>query len=282
MGDVPFREVYIHGLVRDSHGQKMSKSKGNVLDPIDLIDGIDLETLVKKRTSGLMQPQMAKAIDKATRKEFADGIRPMAPTRCASPSPRSPPPAATSSSISAAPPATAISATSCERGALCADEHRGAGYRIGNDAVALSLADRWILSRLQHATRTVNEAIAGYRFDLSAQAIYEFTWNEYCDWYLELSKPVLLNEASSAEALRGTRRTLVRVLETVLRLAHPIMPYITEEIWQRVAPLAGVEGDTVMHQAYPEADDALSDSVAEADMDWVMRSSSACAISAAK
>ncbi|MHB8747471.1 MAG: valine--tRNA ligase, partial [Gammaproteobacteria bacterium] len=272
MGDVPFREVYIHGLVRDAQGQKMSKSKGNVLDPIDLIDGIDVETLVAKRTSGLMQPQMAKAIDKATRKEFPDGI-------------------AGFGTDALRFTFAALASTGRD---IKFDLGRIEGYRnfcnklwnaaryvlmntedqdngIAGDEMELSIADRWILSRLQRSVTQVNESIGNYRFDLAAQAIYEFTWNEYCDWYLELSKPVLLSTESSAAAQRGTRHTLVNVLETLLRLAHPIMPFITEEIWQRVAPLAGVAGETITHAAYPQADAAYVDAHIETEMDWLMR-----------
>jgi len=272
MGDVPFREVYIHGLVRDAQGQKMSKSKGNVLDPIDLIDGIDVETLVAKRTSGLMQPQMAKAIDKATRKEFPDGI-------------------AGFGTDALRFTFAALASTGRD---IKFDLGRIEGYRnfcnklwnaaryvlmntedqdngIAGDEMELSIADRWILSRLQRSVTQVNESIGNYRFDLAAQAIYEFTWNEYCDWYLELSKPVLLSVDSSAAAQRGTRHTLVNVLETLLRLAHPIMPFITEEIWQRVAPLAGVTGETITHAAYPQADAAYVDAHIETEMDWLMR-----------
>jgi valyl-tRNA synthetase len=271
-GDVPFREVYIHGLVRDAHGQKMSKSKGNVLDPIDLIDGIDLEALVAKRTTGLMQPEMAARIEKTTRKDYPDGI-----------------------------PAFGTDALRFTFGALATtgrdikfDLGRIAGYRnfcnklwnaaryvlmntegqdtgVAGGAVELSAPERWILSRLQETARQVNQSIAVYRFDLAAQAIYEFTWNEYCDWYLELSKPVLTAPDSTPEALRGTRRTLVQVLEALLRLAHPIMPFITEEIWQRAAPLAGRRGDTLMLQPFPQPDKALVDTEATAEMDWVMR-----------
>jgi valyl-tRNA synthetase len=291
MGDVPFREVYIHGLVRDAHGQKMSKSKGNVLDPIDLIDGIDLETLVQKRTTGLMQPEMAKKIEKQTRAEFPDGIKPYGTdalrfTFAAL--------ASTGRDINFDTGRIEGNRNFCNklwnaaRYVLMNTEGKDCGQNVGRTVgrtsvrhpddvglkpdpqLELSLADRWILSRLQRTVSTVNEAINGYRFDLAAQAIYDFTWNEYCDWYLELSKPVLTSGDATAAQERGTRQTLVRVLEALLRLAHPIMPYITEEIWQRVAPLAGVAGDTVMRQPYPQAADFILDAGAEGEMQWVM------------
>ncbi|GAB4296189.1 MAG: valine--tRNA ligase [Thiohalomonadaceae bacterium] len=271
MGDVPFREVYIHGLVRDAHGQKMSKSKGNVLDPIDLIDGIDLETLVRKRTTGLMQPEMAKKIEKQTRAEFPDGIKPYGTdalrfTFAAL--------ASTGRDINFDTGRIEGYRNFCNklwnaaRYVLMNTEGKDCGQNGGS--IELSLADRWILSRLARTVSTVNEAINGYRFDLTAQAIYDFTWNEYCDWYLELSKPVLTSGDASEAQQRGTRATLVRVLEALLRLAHPIMPYITEEIWQRVAPLAGVSGPTIMRQPYPQAADFTQDAAAESEMQWVM------------
>ena len=286
MQQVPFREVYIHGLVRDSHGQKMSKSKGNVLDPIDLIDGIDLEALVAKRTKGMMQPQMAKKIEQQTRKEFPDGIT--------------------------AYGTDALRFTFASLASLGRDINfdlgRIEGYRnfcnkLWNASryvmmnlegepmqgeAQLSTADRWIISRLQRTEEQVATAIDGYRFDLAAQAIYEFSWNSYCDWYLELVKPVLIGDSSDALKL-GARQTLARVLETILRLTHPIMPYLTEEIWQKVAPLADVQGSTtiaggmgpgatdaqgvtasIMLQPYPEADATLIDEGAEQQMAWVM------------
>ncbi len=269
-GEVPFKEIYIHGLVRDSHGQKMSKSKGNVLDPIDLIDGIDLESLVAKRTSGMMQPQLAKKIEKQTRKDFPEGIPGFGTD------------ALRFTFASLASTGRDINFDlgriegyrnfcnklwNASRYVMMNTENQDCGQSGG--AVELSAADRWILSRLQSTIRTVTESIDGYRIDLAAQAVYAFTWNEYCDWYLELSKPALSGDAVSQAAKRGTRRTLVRVLETLLRLAHPIMPFITEEIWQRVAPLAGTHGETVMLQPYPVADDSLNDPAAEGEMEWV-------------
>ncbi len=271
MDDVPFREIYIHGLVRDADGQKMSKSKGNVLDPIDIIDGIGLEELVEKRTSGLMQPQMAKKIEKATRRQFPDGI-----------------PAHGTDALRFTFAAQATTGRD-----VVFDMGRVAGYRnfcnklwnaaryvlmntedqdTGADGgeLTLNLADRWIISRLQRTEAAVNQSIQQYRFDLAAQALYEFIWDEYCDWYLELSKPVLWHSQDPA-ALRGTRATLVRVLETVLRLAHPLMPFITEEIWQRVAPLAGRSGETIMTQPYPQADESRHDPEAEAEIEWLKR-----------
>ncbi len=271
MGDVPFKEIYIHGLVRDSHGQKMSKSKGNVLDPIDLIDGIELETLVEKRTSGLMQPEMAKKIEKQTRQEFPEGI-----------------PAYGTDALRY----TFASLASTGRD-INFDLGRIEGYRnfcnklwnaanyvfmntegedcgLNGGDITLSPADRWIVSRLQQCERQVANAFDNYRFDIASQAIYEFTWDEYCAWYLELSKPVLYSEAANAAQKRGTRQTLVQVLEALLRMIHPIVPYISEEIWQRVAPLAGKQGDTIMLQPYPQSDENLIDAEAEKEMAWMM------------
>jgi len=270
MDDVPFREVYIHGLVRDAHGHKMSKSKGNVLDPIDLIDGIDLEVLVEKRTGSMMQPHLAEKIARQTRKDFPGGI-----------------------------PSFGTDALRFTFAAMAStgrdinfDLNRIEGYRNfcnklwnaaryvlmnteGQDCgqhggeIELSGADRWILSLLQNTSQQVIDNTQHYRLDRAAQGIYAFIWDEYCDWYLELSKPVLNNPDASEAARRGTRQTLVRVLETVLRLAHPIIPFITEEIWQRVAPLAAVNGETITHQPYPQPDESLVDQAAMDEMEWV-------------
>ena len=270
MDDIPFREIYIHGLVRDAHGQKMSKSKGNVLDPIDLIDGIELETLVAKRRAGLMQPKMADKIDKITRKDFPDGI-----------------PAFGTDALRFTFAALASTGRdinfdlgriegyrnfcnklwNAARYVLMNTEGKDCGQHGGD--VLLSAADRWIISLLQQTEQQVINGIDTYRFDLAAQAIYTFIWDEYCDWYLELSKPVLTNPESTEAALRGTRKTLVRVMETVLRLIHPLTPYISEEIWQRMAPLAGVEGDTIMRQPYPAADTDKIDHEAISEIEWI-------------
>ena len=270
MGDVPFREVYIHGLVRDAHGNKMSKSKGNVLDPIDLIDGIELEALIEKRTRGMMQPHLAEKIAKQTRRDFPDGIPSFGTDALR---------------FTFAALASTGRDINFDLGRIegyrnfCNKLWNAARYVLMNTqdqdcgqhggAVELSTADRWILSRLQKTVADTTAALESYRFDHAAQAIYEFTWNQYCDWYLELTKPNLTNADTSAEALRGTRRTLVHVLEVLLRLAHPVMPFITEEIWQQVRALAGRSGTTIMRQRYPEADPALEDPAAVAEMEWV-------------
>jgi len=283
-GEVPFKKVYVHGLVRDQEGQKMSKSKGNVLDPLDIIDGIELEDLVKKRASGMMQPQMAAKIEKQTRKHFPDGI-----TSCGTDALRF----------------TFMSLASTGRD-IKFDMSRLEGYRnfcnklwnatrfvmesigqtddkalsqaqiddLNNGEVELSLADRWIESRLQQAQKEVIDALDNYRFDHAAQALYDFIWNEYCAWYLELSKPVLWDENSTEAQKRGARKTLVHTLESILRLAHPMMPYITEEIWQSIAPIAGTfgkekSGETIMLASYPTVNESQIDAQAETDIEWL-------------
>lgn len=274
MDEVPFKTVYVHGLVRDSHGQKMSKSKGNVLDPIDLIDGIELEPLVAKRTAGMMVPHLREKIEKQTRKEFPEGIEPYGTD------------ALRYTYYSLASTGRDINFDvgriegfrnfcnkiwNAARYVLmnCENQDCGQSHKGGDNDVELSLADRWIISRLQQAEAAVAEAIANYRFDLASQAIYEFVWNEYCDWYLELSKPVLWDENASPALQKGTRRTLIRVLETTLRMAHPLMPFITEEIWQQVKALAGADGETIMLQPYPEADASKVDEQATNDIEWL-------------
>ncbi len=268
-GVVPFKEVYIHGLVRDAEGQKMSKSKGNVLDPIDIIDGIELDSLIAKRTAGMMQPHLAKKIEQDTRKHFPDGIQ---------------------SYGTDALRFTFASLASTGRD-IRFDLARTEGYRnfcnkVWNAArfvlmnteeqdngltdalCTYTQVDRWIISRLNQVTAITSNAIDNYRFDLAAQAIYEFTWNEYCDWYLELAKISLQSDDVTLQ--RATRKTLLTVLESILRLAHPIMPFITEEIWQRVAPLAGIQAESIMLQPYPVADNSHIDNSAIAEINWVM------------
>src|SRR6185437_5246487 len=272
MGDVPFRDVYITGLILDEHGEKMSKSKGNVIDPLDIVDGIDLESLVLKRTSGLMQPQLAPAVEKATRKQYPQGIEPHGTDALRF-------------------TFAALASASRE---IRFDLGRVGGYRnfcnkLWNAARfvltqmqetppapsgappggELSVADRWIRARFGRMVAEVETAFADYRFDYAAQALYEFTWYEFCDWYIELTKPVLQADDASPGAKLGTRRTLLEILEALQRALHPLMPFVTEEIWQRVAPLAGKSGSTVMLAPYPRAADFPRDDQAEHEIGWV-------------
>ncbi|ASN87343.1 valine--tRNA ligase [Pectobacterium versatile] len=265
---VPFHTVYMTGLIRDDEGQKMSKSKGNVIDPLDMVDGISLEALLEKRTGNMMQPQLAEKIRKRTEKQFPNGIEPHGTDALRF-------------------TLTALASTgrdinwdmkrlegyrnfcnklwNASRFVLMNTEDQDCGFGTGEKV--LSLADRWILAEFNRTVKAYREALDGYRFDIAANILYEFTWNQFCDWYLELTKPVM-NGGSEAE-LRGTRHTLVTVLEALLRLAHPIIPFITETIWLRVKALKGISADTIMLQPFPEFDAAQEDTLALNDLEWI-------------
>lgn len=263
-GKIPFHEVYIHGLIQDQDGQKMSKTKGNVLDPIDLIDGIDLESLVKKRVTGLMQPQLAKEIEDLTRTQFPKGIS-----------------AHGTDALRFTYAAIATHGRHIRFDLRKIESNRHFCNKLWNAArfvlmntkdkinastdSNLTPVDQWILSRWQKTKAQIENHIAEYRFDLATHAIYEFTWNEYCDWYLELTKPIL-NQISDNN---NTRRTLINILEELLRVVHPFMPYITEAIWQQVSLVAGKTGDTIMLQPYPESNPELINADAENDIEWI-------------
>jgi valyl-tRNA synthetase len=284
-GEVPFREVYVHGLIRDHDGQKMSKSKGNVIDPLDIVDGISLEDLLAKRTMALMQPQMKPAIEKATRRQFPQGI-----------------PAFGTDALRLTFAALATQSRDLKFDMAKVEGNRNfcnklwnaARYVLmnveGQDGFAsaqpgdgaapnagaataeseLSLADRWIRSRLAAMLERVDAGFAGYRLDSVANALYEFTWNEFCDWYLELSKAVLQSDGATAAQKYAARKTLIGTLEALLRALHPLAPFITEEIWQRVRVGAGVSGETIMLARFPGADELHADTAAEPEMRWVM------------
>ena len=266
---VPFREVYMHGLIRDHDGQKMSKSKGNVIDPLDIVDGIGLDDLLAKRTGGLMQPQMKPAIEKATRKQFPLGIA-----------------AYGTDALRLCFAAMATQSRDLRFDMTRVENYRNFCNKLWNAAryvlmnvdgqdlsaaeVRLSLADRWITSRLSAAIARVETGFADYRLDVVAAALYDFTWHDYCDWYLELSKAVLQSDTAGEADKRGTRLTLIRVLEALLRALHPLAPFISEEIWQRVRTGAGAAGETLMRAPFPTVDEIRPDPQAEPEMRWVM------------
>ncbi|MGO2440816.1 valine--tRNA ligase [Serratia proteamaculans] len=265
---VPFKTVYMTGLIRDDEGQKMSKSKGNVIDPLDMVDGISLEDLLEKRTGNMMQPQLAEKIRKRTEKQFPNGIEPHGTdalrfTLAAL--------ASTGRDINWDMKRLEGYRNFCNklwnasRFVLMNAEGQDCGFNGGEKV--LSLADRWILAEFNRTVKAYREALDTYRFDLAANILYEFTWNQFCDWYLELTKPVVSN-GSEAEQ-RGTRHTLITVLEALLRLAHPVIPFITETIWQRVKTLTGETADTIMLQPFPEYDAALEDTQALNDLEWI-------------
>ena len=266
---VPFKTVYVTGLIRDDDGHKMSKSKGNVIDPLDMIDGISLEDLLEKRTGNMMQPKMAEKIKKQTAKQFPDGIE---------------------SHGTDALRFTLAAVASTGRD-ISWDMKRLEGYRNfcnklwnasnfvlmntqeydcgfnSDSSMTFSLADKWIMGQYQNTIKAYRDAMDTYRFDIAAHTLYEFTWDQFCGWYIELTKPILLQ--GTDEQQRGTRHTLVTVLESLLRLMHPIMPFITETIWQDVSPIANCHSATIMNQVYPEYDVAKVDATAMADLEWV-------------
>ena len=267
---VPFKKVYITGLVRDEHGQKMSKSKGNILDPIDLIDGISLEALTSKRTADLMQPQLKQKIERHTRESFPNGIAGFGTD------------ALRFTFYSLASTGRDIKfdlgRTEGFRN-FCNKIWNAARYVLMNseekqlanslDSKNLSISDRWIISRFERAIKQVDLAMESYRFDLASQQLYEFIWNEYCDWYVELSKPTLWDEEKNPENAQATRFVLIFILEKTLRLLHPFMPFITEEVWQKIAPLISINGQSIMMESYPTYDRKNIDEEAEEHIEWL-------------
>ena len=272
---VPFKQVYVTGLIRDDHGDKMSKSKGNVIDPIDMIDGISLDELLTKRTGNMMQPQLAEKIAKRTKKEFPEGIE-----------------AHGTDALRFTLSALASTGRDINWDMKRLDGYRNFCNKLWNASryvlmnteehdcgssspqgkggeMEFSLADKWITSQFQQTVKAVHEAFNTFRFDLASQALYEFTWNQFCDWYLELTKPVLFKGTEAQQ--RGTRYTLVNTLEALLRLMHPIMPFITETVWQSVQPLSAFEakGDSIMIQSFPQYDESAVDAQALTDVEWV-------------
>lgn len=270
-GKIPFKEVLITGLIRDSEGKKMSKSKGNVLDPLDIIDGISLERLVAKRTANLLLPSAKDKITKITRKEFPEGIPAFGTdalrfTFCAL--------ASTGRNVRFDLGRVEGYRNFCNKlwnAARYVLLHTEEGQLDWEDgAFQYSTADRWILSRLQHTSAQAHHYLTTYRFDLLAQHLYEFVWHEYCDWYLELSKPILQDAAVLTPLKRGTRRTLIHVLDFILKLLHPLMPFITEEIWQRIQKLTSQQGESIMLCKYPEVNSSFIDTTLEKEMQFAM------------
>jgi valyl-tRNA synthetase len=265
-GNVPFHEVYIHGLVRDHEGQKMSKSKGNILDPLDLIDGIDLATLLEKRTAGMMQPHLQAGVEKATRTEFPDGIRAFGTDALR----------LTFTSL-----ATTGRDIRFDLGRIdgyhrfCNKLWNASQYVFGqletggNGALGFTVADRWIRTRLAQCIREVHEHYASYRFDLVTQTLYEFTWYEFCDWYLELTKPVLNDVNANQAEQRATRATLAEVLSALFKLLHPLAPFVTEELWLELCGKLGNDSPTIMLERFPEGGDFDVDSDAEKEIEWL-------------